>query len=79
MAAEQEYNLDYVDAAKAMVLEVFREDWMDDDEWNQMENAILQIMSYEKMSDDIATGVANGHPVEEQVAQVAAIMEMMRP
>ena len=67
----------YVAPAQALFAELFREFWMNDDDYKELERLLFKQIgqSYESMARAIATGVANGYPLEVQLAATRAIYE----
>ena len=70
----------YLAPAQALFAELFREFWMDDDDYKEFETLVLKQtgQSYESMARAIAQGVANGYPLEVQLAATRAIYESQK-
>ena len=60
----------YLNEAKALVSEMFREDWMNDDEWVEFTTAVFAItgLTYEQLAKNIEDGVEKGYSIEEQIS-----------
>lgn len=62
-------NVDYTPQIKDWFKSVVKKDWMDDNDWDEMEQEIFKTLgiSYETMSEQIQIGIDNGHSLETQL------------
>ena len=60
---------DYTPQIKEALKSIAKKDWMDDNDWNEMEQEIFKTLgiSYESMSEQIQIGIDNGHSLEAQL------------
>ena len=60
---------DYTPQIKEAIKSIARKDWMDDNDWEEMEQQIFNTLgiSYESMSEQIQIGIDNGHSLEMQI------------
>jgi hypothetical protein len=64
--------MDYTPHIRKVFKDALFEDWMNDDDWEELEKEILQQAgtSYEEMSKQIETGINNGHSLEFQLGVI---------
>jgi len=67
----------------ALLKELLYEDWMNDKDWKELEQQIPGLLkkagtSYEEMSDEIDTGIANGLSLESQMAIIKQLLQNRR-
>lgn len=57
--------------------ELFREDWMDDSDWDEFLVFIEHVggVSLDKMENDIEIGVKNGYSVEKQFDLLSKLLK----
>lgn len=56
-----------------LLSEIFRKDWMDDNDWNDMMSAIKQQGLISQLENSLEVGVRNGYSVEQQI-EIAKLM-----
>ena len=61
--------IDYTPQIKEALKSIAKKGWMDDNDWNEMEQEIFKTLgiSYESMSKQIQIGIDNGHSLETQL------------
>jgi hypothetical protein len=59
----------YEEEANNILNELFRESWMDDDDWDGFINDLFKLtgLSVDKLSEQLEQGVNNGYSVEKQI------------
>lgn len=57
----------------------FREDWMDDETYNEYVEIIFILLGYSKqdMSNKIDIGVNNGYPVKQQIEILKTVLNKL--
>lgn len=55
-----------------LLSDLFREKWMDDDDWSEMLSEVFRKsgLSIERLSIDIEIGIKNGYSVEQQIEKI---------
>ena len=56
-----------------LLSEIFRKNWMDDNDWNDMMSAIKQQGLISQLENSLEVGVRNGYSVEQQI-EIAKLM-----
>lgn len=56
-----------------LLSEIFRKDWMDDNDWDDMMSAIKQQGLISQLENSLEVGVRNGYSVEQQI-EIAKLM-----
>jgi len=72
-------SVKYQDEITQIFSDLFREDWMDDENLEELITEVIKVTGYtlEKMSHDIQIGVDNGHSVEYQSKLIAHIFKTL--
>lgn len=71
-------TINYKEEAKAIIKELFYEDWwMTEDDWEMFERELLEngTLNYDKLASDLEIGVKNGHSVETQKELIIKIIK----
>jgi hypothetical protein len=68
----EDFDLSYTKEADALFVELFRKDWMSDEEWDFTAMKVLTDagISSEELSDSFAKGIALGYTLEAQMETV---------
>lgn len=60
--------MNYKEEAKKFIKELFFEDWMDENDWEDIEKEMTfnDAWDYDKLASDLEIGVRNGYSIEVQ-------------
>jgi len=61
--------MNYLEEVDRLLKDLFREDWMDDEDWIGFLEEVERTsgITPERLSSDIEAGVNNGYPFEKQI------------
>ena len=68
---------DYYEVAEQMLKELFWEDWMEKEDWEEFENTLYKAtgLTREKLGADIVEGVKRGYPIEKQIKLLKIVLK----
>lgn len=67
---------EYISVAKQLLLDLFHEDWMNEQDWAEFEQKLFESgLTYERLGSEIQIGVNNGHSVDYQVQLCKQLLE----
>ena len=71
----------YKKESENLLKELFCEEWMDEDDWNEFLvelDKATGLSTIDQMSNDIETGIKNGHSLEKQIEICKEIFKKMK-
>lgn len=69
----------YFKEIESMLVELFREKWMDDSDWEEFKVELQkQGVNYETMNKQLEKGVENGYSIDFQINSCKQILQILK-